>query len=425
MTVDLLTAEERNAAVDDVLERWRQTVGAVPDVLSLTFKEPQVGPAGVPIEIRLQGSDLAALEAASQELENWLSSFAGVTDLADDLRPGKPEIRLRLREGVLALGLDGAAVANQLRTALQGRTVREIQVGPESFEIDVRLAPQAQDSLADLDAFAVTLPNGRHMPLTAVAELETGRGVSRISRIDGRRTVTLRGEVDGRVTNLNQVLAVTQEAFLPGLLGRYPDIEVSLEGEAANQEETATSLRRGFALGLLGIFILLSFQFRSYIEPVIVLLAIPLSLIGVIWGHLIMGLDLSMPSTLGFTSLAGVVVNDSILLVAFVKLRVADRATDLTAAARQASRDRFRPVLLTSLTTIAGLAPLLFEQSLQAQVLVPLITSLAFGLTASTALVLLLVPALYAVLHDFGLTTLARDERGRSSARRLAAARHD
>lgn len=410
VTADLLTAERRDARVTEVLNLWRETVGTVSDVVSLTFKQPQIGPAGLPIEIRIQGDDLAVLKAAAEELRAWLASFRGVTDLADDLRPGKPEIRLRLREGALALGLDAAAVAEQLRAAYYGQTAREIQVGPESFEVDVRLAEADQDSLGDLDRFAVTLPGGRRVPLAAVAELDTGRGVSRIARVDGRRTVTVRGEVDAEATNLNEILAITQREFLPGLLERHVGIEVALEGEAEEQAETASSLRRGFLFGLIGVFLLLSFQFRSYVEPVIVMLAIPLALIGVIWGHIAMGLDLSMPSMLGFASLAGIVVNDSILLVTFVKLHAADPATDVVAAARRASRDRFRPVLLTSLTTIAGVLPLLFEKSLQAQVLVPLVTSLAFGLMASTALVLFLVPSAYAILHDFGLTTVAREE---------------
>jgi hydrophobic/amphiphilic exporter-1 (mainly G- bacteria), HAE1 family len=386
-------------------------VGTVPDVLALTFKEPLLGPAGVPIEIRLQGEDLDRIKAASDELAAWLSSFAGVSDLIDDLRPGRPEMRVRLREGALPLGLDAAMVAGQLRAAYHGTTVRDLQVGDQSFEVDVRLAPEGRDSLGALDIFPITLPGGRQVPLAVVAEIETGRGVSRIGRIDGRRTVTLRGEVDAEVTNLNQVLAVTRAQFLPGLLARHPEVEVLLEGEAARQAETAASLQRGFLLGLLGVFLLLSFQFRSYVEPVIVMVAIPLALIGVIWGHLIMGLDLTMPSMLGFASLAGVVVNNSILLVLFVKLRAADPQTDVVAAAQQASRERFRPALLTSLTTVAGLLPLLFERSLQAQVLVPLVASLAFGLMAATVLVLILMPALYAILHDFGLTTLAREER--------------
>ena len=414
VTADLLSAEIRRGRITDIASLWRERVGTPPDVLSLTFKEPQIGPAGLPIEIRLQGAELDELKAAAEQLQAWLGSFAGVTDLNDDLRPGKPEISLHLRDGALALGLDAATIAEQIRAAFHGHTARQIQVGPESFEIDVRLADADQDSLGHLDRFAITLPGGRRVPLSAVAEVETSRGVSRIARVDGRRTATVRGEVDPARVNLNEILALTQREFLPGLLEEYRGIEVSLKGEAEEQEETASSLRRGFLLGLLGVFLLLSFQFRSYVEPVLVMLAIPCALIGVIWGHMAMGLDLTMPSMLGFASLAGVVVNDSILLVAFVKLRAErEPATDVVAAARQASRDRFRPVLLTSLTTIAGLLPLLFERSLQAQVLVPLVTSLAFGLAASTVLVLFMVPSCYAILHDFGLTTVARDAAGR------------
>jgi multidrug efflux pump subunit AcrB len=408
-----LTAEVRDAAVDDIFHSWREIVGTIPDVIALTFKEPQLGPAGQAIEVRLEGDDLATLKSAAQELQAWLASFTGVTDLLDDLRPGKPEIQLRLREGAYGLGLDAAEIARQLRAAYYGDMADEIQVGPESFEIDVRLAPAAQDSLGDLDNFEVALPGGRRVPLSTVALLETGRGVARIARVDGRRTVTVRGEVDSQLTNLGQILALTSQRFLPGLAERYPDVAVSLQGEADEQAKTGSSLRRGFMLGLLGVFLLLSFQFRSYVEPVIVMLAIPLALIGVIWGHIAMGLDLTMPSMLGAASLAGVVVNDSILMVAFVKLgmREGGAAGDVVSAACQAARERFRPVLLTSLTTIAGLLPLLFEKSLQAQVLVPLVTSLAFGLMASTVLVLIVVPTLYAILNDFGLTTLARDER--------------
>ena len=415
VTVDLLGAEERSARIDDVLNRWRAEVETIADVLSITYKEPEFGPAGIPIEIRLQGDDLAALKGAAEELRAWLARYRGIFDLQDDLRPGKPEIRLKLRAGAFALGLDSSNVANQLRAAYHGRTAAEIQVGSESFEINVQLHARDQDSLADLDDFAVTLPGGEQAPLSSVAEVETGRGVARIARIDGRRTVTVRGDVDGRLTNLNEVLADTRDRFLPELSRRYADVSITLEGESASQEETRASLGRGFLIGLIGIFVLLSFQFQSYVEPIIVMVAIPFAVIGVVWGHLLMGLELSMPSALGFASLAGIVVNDSILLVAFVK-RNAGLGEDIVDAARQASRDRFRPVLLTSLTTIAGLLPLLFEKSLQAQVLIPLVTSLAFGLMASTVLVLILVPALYAILHDFGLTTVARAGRPAEAA---------
>ena len=409
VTADLLQAEIRDARVDDVLNLWRDETGTVPDAVALSFKEPQIGPAGLPIEIRLQGDDLEALKASSLELQAWLARYAGVQDLQDDLRPGKPEMQLHLREGALAMGLDASTIASQLRAAYQGQTATEIQVGSESFEIDVQLSEGGQDSLADLDYFSVTLPDGSQAPLPTVAIIETGRGYARIQRIEGRRTVTIRGEVDSLVANVNEIIADTAAQFLPELQARYPTVSIALEGQAAEQDETGGSMLRGFMMGLLGIFLLLSFQFRSYVEPVIVMIAIPMALIGVIWGHLIMGLDLSMPSMMGMASLSGIVVNDSILLVTFVK-RNAARGLALVDAARQASRDRFRPVLLTSVTTIAGLLPLLFERSLQAQVLVPLVTSIAFGLMASTVLILIVVPSAYAVLHDFGLSTVARDE---------------
>lgn len=399
VTADLLKSDRRRTRSDPILERWRREVGTIPDVLSLTFKDPQLGPGGSPIEIRLHGSDLVELKAASQALLDWLARYRGVADLHDDLRQGKPEIRLTLREGATQLGLDARNIGGQLRSAFQGTTASEIQVGAEDFEVDVQLAGRDQDSLGDLDDFHIALPTGEQVPLSAVAEAEIGRGFSRVGRIDGRRTVTVRGDVDTEVANVNEILSDTIARFLPELSSRFPGVEVGLEGEIAEQQTTQASMLRGFLLGLLGVFLLLSFQFRDYYEPVIVMLAIPFALIGVIWGHLLMGLDLSMPSMLGFASLAGIVVNNSILLVIFIKMNTA-KGQDVVEAARQASRARFRPVLLTSLTTIAGLFPLLFEQSQQAQVLVPLVCSLAFGLMASTLLVLIVVPTLYALLED-------------------------
>ena len=198
------------------------------------------------------------------------------------------------------------------------------------------------------------------------------------------------------------------EKFLPVLEDKYPGVEVVFEGEAKSGAEGASSVQRAFLVGMVGVFLLLSFQFRSYIEALIVIATIPLSLIGVVWGHMLMGLDLSMPSMVGFAALSGVVVNNAILLVDFIKRHAAEGDT-IEDAARRAARIRFRPVLLTSLTTILGLTPMLLERSLQAQILIPLVTSLAFGLFAATVLVLIVVPALYAILHDFGLTTVARD----------------
>ncbi|MDP6787358.1 MAG: efflux RND transporter permease subunit [Rhodospirillales bacterium] len=409
VSVDLLKAEDRDATLDEVLGRWRVLTGPLADVIAVKFTERQLGPGGRAIEIRLQGHDLGKLKAASQELLAWLDAYRGVHDLSDDFRPGKPELRLRLRDGASALGLNAAAIATQLRSAFQGKTVGEIQVGPESYEIDIRLPPGDRDSIADLEYFTVTAPGGEQVPLGTVAVIEDGRGWARINRVDGQRTITVHGDVDTQVANTGEIIEDTRRRFLPGLAERHPGLVVSFEGQAAESQDTGSSLRRNFAIGLIGVFLLLSFQFRGYVEPVVVMIAIPLGLIGAVVGHLLLGLDLSMPSMVGMASLAGIVVNNSILLVLFIRRR--RRAGETVAeAAAGAVRQRFRAIALTTLTTVAGMLPLLTEQSLQAQVLIPLVTSLVFGLISATLLVLLAVPALYVILDDFGLTTKLEEE---------------
>ena len=403
VSVDLLSAEERDAAMDDIIADWRAAVGDVPDVVSLTFKEPVIGPAGLPIEIRLIGDDLDELRSASMELISALAEYDGVFDLLSDLRPGKRELRLTLREGATALGLDAGSLASQIRASFHGATADEIQVGRESYEIDVRLDPADRDSLGDLDTFHIRDTAGNQIPLLAVAKIEEGRGWSRIARVDGQRTVTVQGDVDSRYGNTNQIVAQIQANELRDILGRHPGVRVDLEGQSASGKETGQSMLKSLGTGLFLVFLLLSLQFKSYLEPLAVMLIIPLTLIGVVSGHLLMGLDLSMVSIMGFISLAGIVVNDSILLVEFIRLHMAE-GQDAPDAARLASRQRFRAVLLTSLTTMAGMFPLLLERSLQAQVLIPLVTSIVFGLLASTTLVLFVVPALYAVFSDLGLT---------------------
>jgi len=401
---DLLAAEVRDARVDDVLQLWRDKVGSVPDALSIVYTEPTIGPTGRNIEVRLQGGSFDRLKTASVELKNYLSGFEGVYNLAEDLRRGKPELRVRLREGTLGLGLDAATVSRQLRAAFHGATADEIQVVAESYEIDVQLKRADQDSLADLDYFHITLPDGKQVPLNTVAVIEQTAGWSRIARVDGRRTVTVRGDVDAQQANTVKVIAQLEREFLPQLAERYPEIVLSYEGEIKETATTQASMRRSMLVGILGIFVLLSFQFRSYIEPLIVMAAIPFALIGVTAGHFLMGIHLSMPSLLGLVSLAGIVVNDSILLVLFLKKRRAEGA-DVIASAATASRQRFRAVTITSLTTIAGLLPLMFERSLQAQILIPLATSIVFGLLASTVLVLLVIPCLYVIIAEHGLAS--------------------
>ncbi|MCW8930816.1 MAG: efflux RND transporter permease subunit [Gammaproteobacteria bacterium] len=400
ITVDLLTAEKRTGSLDDIINLWRDTVGKIPDVIALNFKEPTIGPGGIALEIRLFGDDTQELKAASLSLQNWLSRYDGVLDLSDNLRPGKPEVRLSMREGTFALGIDAATISSQLRAAFWGTTANEIQVGPEAYEIDVRLSEDDKKTLYALDDFRITDKDGKQIPLTTLVDVERARGFSRIERINSQRSVTITGDVNTKIANASEIVSHTKQHFIPQLLEQYPGVNAGFEGQSRETAKTASSMLRGFSLGLLGIFILLSFQFRSYLEPLSVMFIIPLALIGVIWGHMLMGLNMTMPGIIGFASLSGIVVNDSILLVEFLKLKIKE-GHNVLEAAKLASRARFRAVLLTSVTTIAGLIPLLLEKSLQAQVLIPLATSIIFGLLATTTLVLLVVPALYSILDDF------------------------
>ena len=404
ISVDLLGAEIRDAPLDEVVSRWREEAGILSDVISLKFAEPGFGPAGRPLEIRLSGDDLEELEDASVDVQGWLRQVVGVQDLSADLRPGKPEVEVRLRHGAASLNLQAAAIGDQLRAAFQGSTAREVQVGPEGYEIDVALAGTDASTRTDLEYFQVDLGNGEHVPLGAVATLTSSRGYARIAHIDGQRTVTVTGDVDTRVANTAEIIASMRSELLPRLAQDHPGVRAHLAGEAEESGKTIASMGGGLALGLFGVFVLLSFQFRSYLEPIIVMVAIPFALIGVVIGHLAMGFPLTMPGMLGFVSLAGIVVNDSILLVEFVKLEHA-AGRGIPDAAREASRLRFRAVLLTSLTTAAGLLPLLAERSLQAQILIPLAISIVFGILASTVLVLIVIPALYVILGDLGLTS--------------------
>jgi multidrug efflux pump subunit AcrB len=408
VSVDLLSGEIRNARVADIVNRWRELAVLPPDVINVSFKEPAIGPGGLPIDIRLQGGDLMTMKAASIMLQEWLSGYHGVSDIYDDLRPGKPELRLRLREGALSLGLDASAVANQLRAAYFGTTAAEIQVGVESYEIDVRLSATDRNQIADLERFTVRAPNGVE-PLSSVAIIEPVRGFSRIQHVDGQRTVTVQGNLATDENNAAEILADLRETFLPRLAERYPEVRVIFEGAERENQKTALSMLRAVGIGLVGIFVILSFQFRSYREPFLVMTIIPMAVIGVFWGHLLMGLTLSMPSMLGMISLAGIAVNDSILLVTFIKTNRRQGMSALRAA-QQACRERFRAVLLTSATTVVGLLPILAETSLQAQVLKPLVASIAFGLVGTTVLVLFLIPVLYVIFEDLGWTRQIQEE---------------
>ena len=407
VVVDLLDAEVRNTSLEEFRNRWRERSGRMTDVIALKFAEPTIGPGGRAIDIRLIGDDLNQVKAAAQTLQHWFAGFDGVIDLSDDLRPGKREYQLRLKDSAGVLGLDADSIADQVRAAFQGFKTDEFPLGPETYEVDVRMAAADRVDADDLERLSIVGPDQQLIPLPVVADIVESRGWARINRIDGHRAVTVQGDVDRTRANAQELLGLAQQDIFPQLIEAYPGVTVDIQGESDRSAKTGASIVRNVLLGMIGVYMLLALQFRSYLVPITVMSVIPTASIGVVFGHMALGLDLTLPSIVGMASLFGVVVNDSILLVIFIRERRAAGAAVLQAA-RDAAIARFRPIVLTSITTVAGLTPLLLEKSLQAQFLIPLAASLAFGLMAATMIALFLVPAIYCVLEDF--ESLGREE---------------
>lgn len=406
--VDLLTAERRSTSLDGLTEAWRNEIGEVAGIHSLIIQEPGFGPAGTPVEVRLQGGDLNALKAAALDLSQHLVGYAATYNVLDDLRPGRPQRTFSLAEGAHGLGLTADEVASQLRASLLGEVAETQRIGDWDIEILVRQDGEDRDSLDDLADQTIQLPDGRRVPLGVVANMSERRDWARITHVDGRRTVTVEANVDARRSSGQAIVDDLRGEWLASFQSRHPGVDVAFEGQVARSAETGSSIARALFIGLVGIFVILSFQFRSYVEPLIVMLSIPLAFIGAIWGHVLMGFYLSMPSLIGAASLAGIVVNNAILLIHFIK---GHRENGLSAvsAAGQASRDRLRAILISSSTTIAGLLPLLAETSTQADAIKPLVISVVFGLLSATVLVLLVMPALYVLFDDWGWTHVARE----------------
>ncbi|MCK4867329.1 MAG: efflux RND transporter permease subunit, partial [Alphaproteobacteria bacterium] len=402
VSADLLRAEERTGTVDEMLSRWRELVGGIPDAISLKFTDKERGVAGKAIDLRIQGNRLDVLKQASLDLQGYLAGFRGVRDLSDDLRAGKPELRVRLKESAGIFGIGARAVADEIRAALHGGAGLEVLINGEAHDVSVRLASLDRNSIEDIGHIQIRAADGGLVPLSAVAIVDETRGFARIHRVNGQRTVTVQGTLDTNVANAREIMAALRKEFVPRLKEKYPGIRLVSQGQDKETAETGNSLQTNLLIGLVGIFLVLTFQFRDYVQPFAVLLAIPMGLIGVVWGHLALGLNLSMPSLVGFATLAGVVVNDNILLVGFAKERLKE-GDSVAGAMQQAARERFRPIVLTSLTTIAGLLPLLMETSTQAQLLIPLVASIAFGLLTATVMSLFLVPVFFVILDDVKL----------------------
>jgi len=321
-----------------------------------------------------------------------------VFDIRDSFEGGKEEIKLQIKPAAEQLGLNIKLLGDQVRHAFFGREAQRIQRGRDDIRVMVRYPLEERRSVSNLESMYIRTPDGVEVPFSAVADAEVGRGFATIQRVNRNCTINVTADINKESTNINKITADLGE-FIPELLKQYPGVRYSLEGEQREQEESMRSLKTGVVFVLFVIYSLLAIPFRSYVQPLIVMGVIPFSLVGAILGHMIMGMNLSIMSLMGMLALMGVVVNDSLVLVDYINRRRRE-GIDLHTAISKAGVARFRPILLTSLTTFVGLAPLMMEKSTQAQFLIPMAISLGFGILFATLVTLLLVPVSYLILED-------------------------
>lgn len=399
IALELVDPEIRDISAPDLADRWRQKVGQLPGIRDLTFQAEAANPAGFAINIQLTGNRFEDLEAVGNRIKEDLNSYAGVFDVRDSYEKGKDEINLKILPSARAAGFTQADLARQVRGAFYGDEVQRIQRGRDEIKIMVRLPEGSRDQLSSLQNMWIRNAQGDPMPLRNAVDLEMGKGFSEITRIDRRRAVNVYADADDAITNVNDVIKDLQEKTFPELEKNFPTVNISIEGENREQKEIQLKMAEGGALAALIIYALLAVPFRSYAQPLIVMSVIPFGIVGAIGGHWITGQDFSVLSLLGLVALSGVVVNDSLVLVDFINQQVRE-GQPLLKAVRESGAQRFRPVLLTSLTTFVGLIPILLETNLQAQFLIPMATSLAFGILYATFITLFLVPSAYLILED-------------------------
>jgi multidrug efflux pump subunit AcrB len=396
----LQPSELRAVKSSEIEARWRALVGEIPGVQSLTFSANLVR-LGANIDVQVAHDDEAVLISAMDRIKQVLATYPGVSDISDNFPLGKREFKLRLTPEARSLGITEEELARQVRGAFYGAEALRLQRGRNEVKVMVRYPPEERSSLWDFQQMRIRTPQGGEVPLLQAADIEMGRGYSAINRNDRKRVINVTAKVDSNTASADDILADLKQTVLAGMVGDYPGLTYSLEGEAKEQRDSMGSMRRGFILALFVMYALLAIPFNSYSQPLLIMAAIPFGVVGAILGHLLMGFHLSMLSLFGIVALSGVVVNDSLLLIDHVN-RHRFEGKDLMQAVKIAGERRFRPILLTSLTTFFGLMPMIFETSVQAQFLIPMAISLGFGIIFATGITLLLIPTLCLVLGDIG-----------------------
>ncbi|MBD3268040.1 MMPL family transporter [bacterium] len=390
----LVPTKDRDVTAAQFTREWRQRVGEIPGVEKLTFKFTAGPSGGDPINIELSHPDIETLENCAVEVAAAIRQFNGVKDVDDGFSGGKPQLDFRLTPEGRSLGLTSADIARQVRNAFYGAEAIRQQRDRNEVRVYVRLPREERESLYNVEELMIRTPQGGEIPLMEAAEVVRGRSYTRIKRADGRRVLNVTGDIVEGEANATKILSDFQNGELPRILAKYSGVTYTLEGEQKEQQETLEALMNGGILALIGIFAMLAIPFHSYIQPIIIMFVIPFGFVGAAWGHVIMGFDLSTISLMGIVALSGVVVNDSLVLIHCANENKYETKDSFEAVA-QAGVRRFRPILLTSLTTFFGLAPMIFETSVQARFLIPMAISLGYGILGATLIVLFLVPSLY------------------------------
>ena len=398
--IQLLEGERRNVSAGKLGALWREEAGMVPDAESLTFQS-ELFSAGNAVEVHLSMDNEDLLIRASEELKAALETYPGVFDINDSFLPGKKEMQLKLKPAARSLGLTLGDLARQVRHAFYGAEALRFQRDQDEIKVLVRYPSSERESLGYVEQMRIRTQDGSEIPFGEVARVKMEPGYTSIQRAQRRRVIKVTADVDESLGNANEVRTDIETRVLPQLINRYPGLRYEIEGEGKEQQESLSDVVQGFGLALFAIYALLAIPFRSFTQPFIVMGAIPFGLVGALAGHLLMGLNLSLLSLFGMVGLAGVVVNDSLVLIDATNRIRRQQGLSSREAVMQAGGLRFRAIILTSLTTFAGLTPMIVERSLQAQFLIPMAVSLGFGVLFATGVTLLLVPCGYVILEDF------------------------
>lgn len=405
--VELKKGEDRQIDGFEIVNQWREAVPELAGVRALNFQGSMSGGSGFDIEFQLVGEDLDELKAAADELKLELADYDGVFDIEDTFGDGKEEILLQTKPLATAMGINLAELATQVRYAFYGAEAQRIQRGDEEIKVMVRYPRDQRESVGNLQDMKLRAADGSEIPFTGLADIEFAEGYSTITRIDRQRSVNVRARADKDKVEPFRVVKEVREEKIQRILDKYPSVGFQLQGATQDEAEATGSLAIGGLLAMFAVYALMAIPLKSYSQPLIIMSVIPFGMIGAVIGHWVIGMPVSILSLFGIIALAGVVVNDSLVMVDYVN-RAREMGTDLRKAVLDAGCRRFRAITLTSLTTFFGLLPIVLEKSLQAKIVIPMAISLAFGIIFATIITLLLIPCLYLILADTkrGLRTM-------------------